>query len=61
MARGGSLGATYMEPADSEVSMSKEEIIASIDVAMGGHVAEKIILGDKLISSGCGSDLQHAS
>lgn len=61
VARGGSLGATYMEPPDSEVSMSKEELIASIDVAMGGHVAEKIILGDKLISSGCGSDLQKAS
>jgi ATP-dependent Zn protease len=61
VARGGSLGATYMEPSDSEVSMSKEDLIASIDVAMGGHVAEKIILGDKLISSGCGSDLQKAS
>lgn len=61
VARGGSLGATYMEPPDSEVSMSKEELMASIDVAMGGHVAEKIILGDKLISSGCGSDLSKAS
>lgn len=54
---GHSLGATFMEPSDSEVSMSKEEVMAHIDVAMGGHVAERMILGDKLISSGCGSDL----
>jgi len=46
-----------MEPSESEVAMSKEEVMAYIDVAMGGHVAEKIVLGDKLISSGCGSDL----
>jgi len=50
-----------MEPSESEVSMSKEQIIAHIDVAMGGHVAEKLVLGDKLISSGCGSDLQGAT
>ena len=28
---------------------------------MGGHVAEKLIIGDKKISSGCGSDLQGAT
>jgi len=61
VARGGSLGATYMEPDDSEVSMSKEQLLAQIDVSMGGHVAEKMVLGDKLISSGCGSDLQGAT
>ena len=44
VARGGSLGATYMVPDDS-VSMTKEKILAEIDVAMGGHVAEKLIIG----------------
>jgi len=28
---------------------------------MGGHVAEKLVIGDKKISSGCGSDLQGAT
>ena len=56
VARGGSLGATYMVPDDS-VSMTKEKILAEIDVAMGGHVAEKMIIGNNKISSGCGSDL----
>lgn len=60
VARGGSLGATYMVPDDSP-SMTKEKILADIDVAMGGHVAEKLIIGRKNITSGCGSDLQGAT
>ena len=31
--------------------------MANIDVAMGGHIAEKIFIGDYKITSGCGSDL----
>jgi ATP-dependent metalloprotease len=60
VARGGSLGATYMVPDDSP-SMTKEKILAEIDVAMGGHVAEKLIIGKENITSGCGSDLQGAT
>ena len=51
-----------MEPDDSDsISFSKEKLLASIDVAMGGHVAERLVLGDKEITSGCGSDLQGAT
>ena len=58
VARGGSLGATYMVPKESsQTSMNKDEILAQIDVAMGGHVAEKLVIGNGKISSGCGSDL----
>jgi ATP-dependent metalloprotease len=60
VARGGSLGATYMVPEDS-VSTTKEKILADIDVAMGGHVAEKLVIGNEKISSGCSSDLQGAT
>lgn len=60
VARGGSLGATYMVPDDSP-STTKEKILADIDVAMGGHVAEKLIIGSKNVTSGCGSDLQGAT
>ena len=28
---------------------------------MGGHVAEKLIIGNSQVSSGCGSDLQGAT
>lgn len=41
--------------------MTKEKILAEIDVAMGGHVAEKLIIGNSKISSGCGNDLQGAT
>ena len=36
-------------------------MLAQIDVAMGGHVAEKLIIGNEKITSGCGSDLQGAT
>ena len=40
VARGGSLGATYMVPNESDsLSLTKEKVLARIDVAMGGHVA----------------------
>jgi len=61
VARGGSLGATYMEPDDSEVSMNKEQVLAELDVAMGGHVAERLVLGELELTSGCGGDLQGAT
>lgn len=58
VSRGGSLGATYMVPGDdTEQSRNKAQILAHIDVAMGGHVAEKLLIGSEKISSGCGSDL----
>lgn len=41
--------------------MNKAEILSQIDVAMGGHVAEKLIVGTEDITSGCGSDLQGAT
>lgn len=62
MARGGALGATFMVPDEAaQTSMNKAQILAQIDVAMGGHVAEKLIIGNEKISSGCGSDLQGAT
>ena len=58
VSRGPSLGATYMIPNESDmVSQSKDKILAEIDVAMGGHVAERLVIGKENISSGCGSDL----
>ena len=32
-----------------------------IDCAMGGHIAEEMVMGDKNITSGCGSDLKNAT
>jgi ATP-dependent Zn protease len=58
VARGGSLGATFMVPNESDsLSLTKEKVLARIDVAMGGHVAEELFIGEKFVTTGCGSDL----
>ena len=36
-------------------------MLAQIDVAMGGHVAEKLIIGTEKITSGCSNDLMNAT
>ena len=41
--------------------MTKEKALAQIDVAMGGHVAEKLFIGHDKITSGCGSDFANAT
>lgn len=62
VARGGSLGATYMVPDESDsLSTTKEKVLASIDVAMGGHVAEELFIGATKMTTGCGSDLDAAT
>jgi ATP-dependent metalloprotease len=51
-----------MIPDESEMlSLTKEKVLAHVDVAMGGHVAERIFLGKENITSGCGSDLKSAT
>jgi ATP-dependent metalloprotease len=46
VARGSSLGATFMVPDESDMlSTNKDKVLANIDVAMGGHVAEKLFIG----------------
>lgn len=58
VARGGSLGATYFVPDDSDsLGMKKDKLIAHIDVCMGGHCAEELFIGKEKITSGCSSDL----
>ena len=61
VARGGSLGATFMEPDESNLSTTKIKCLADIDTAMGGHVAEKLFIGEKKITTGCSNDLQGAT
>ena len=62
VARGGSLGATYFQPDDSDsLGMKKDKLLAYIDTCMGGHCAEELFLGKANITSGCGSDLQQAT
>jgi len=51
-----------MVPNESDmVSSTKDKILAEIDVAMGGHVAEKLVIGKREITSGCSADLAAAT
>lgn len=61
MPRGLTLGVTHTLPEMDKVSMSKAEMLASIDVAMGGKVAEEIVYGPDAVTSGCGSVRLHKS
>lgn len=61
MPRGDSLGHTQMLPELDQVSQSKMELMASIDVSMGGKVAEELIYGPDNVTTGCSSDLQNAT
>ena len=55
MPRGHALGMTSFMQEMDKVSMAKNEYFASIDVAMGGKVAEQIIYGEDNVTSGCSS------
>ena len=48
-------------PEKDELSWSKKQLLARMDVAMGGRVAEEIIFGLDNITTGASSDLEHAT
>ena len=55
MPRGQSLGMTMSMPEMDEVSRSKKQYFAEIDVCMGGKIAEEIIYGGDEVTSGATS------
>jgi len=48
-------------PEKDELSWSKMQLTARMDVAMGGRVAEEIVFGPDNITSGASSDLETAT
>ena len=61
MPRGHALGYVSQLPAEDETSMSKEQMMAQLDVLMGGRVAEEMVFGLKKVTSGASSDLKKAT
>jgi len=61
MPRGGSLGMVTMLPEGDQTSQSFKEMIAFMDVAMGGRVAEELTFGKDDVTSGAMSDIQSAT
>lgn len=61
MPRGHALGLTQMLPELDKVSETKKEMMAQIDVCMGGKVAEELIYGPDNVTTGASSDIQNAT
>ncbi|KAF1350778.1 intermembrane space AAA protease IAP-1 [Delphinella strobiligena] len=61
MPRGHALGLTQMLPELDKVSETKKEMMAQIDVCMGGKVAEELIYGADNVTTGASSDIQSAT
>ncbi len=57
--RGMAGGYTQRLPSEELHYQTKTKLMGDIAIAMGGHVAERILLGD--VSTGSTSDLKHAS
>lgn len=61
MPRGQSLGMVTMLPDGDQTSQSYKEMMAMMDVAMGGRVAEELIFGPENVTSGAMSDISQAT
>lgn len=61
MPRGHALGLTQMLPELDKVSETRREMMAQIDVCMGGKVAEELIYGADNVTTGASSDIQSAT
>jgi ATP-dependent metalloprotease len=59
--RGMSLGMVMQLPEKDETSVTRRQLLARLDVCMGGRVAEELIFGDAEVTTGASSDLQQAT
>uniref|UniRef100_A0A453EY45 AAA+ ATPase domain-containing protein n=1 Tax=Aegilops tauschii subsp. strangulata TaxID=200361 RepID=A0A453EY45_AEGTS len=59
--RGMALGMVAQLPDKDETSVSRKQMLARLDVCMGGRVAEELIFGDSEVTSGASSDFEQAT
>merc|ERR1719240_1626904 len=60
MPRGNALGMVSYLPEKDQMNLSRQQMLAHIDVCMGGRMAEEIIFGADQVTTGASSDLQQA-
>ncbi|CAB9501757.1 metalloprotease FTSH [Seminavis robusta] len=61
MPRGNSLGMVTQLPEGDQTSQSLKQMLATMDVMMGGRVAEEVIFGADNVTSGASSDIMQAT
>jgi ATP-dependent metalloprotease len=61
MPRGQALGMVMQLPEGDQTSMTRQQMLAKLDVCMGGRVAEELIFGEDQVTSGASSDIQQVS
>lgn len=61
MPRGRALGMVMQLPVDDQLSLTKEQMLARMDVAMAGRVAEEQIFGDANVTTGASNDFEQAT
>src|ERR671914_162315 len=59
--RGRALGLAFTLPEDDRVSITRQQIEASLAMAFGGRVAEEMIFGRDRVTTGASSDIQKAT
>ena len=61
MPRGNALGMVTQLPEGDQTSQSLKQMLATMDVCMGGRVAEELIFGPDNVTSGASSDIMSAT
>jgi len=59
--RGNTLGMVAYLPEKDQLNLTREQMLAHIDICMGGRVAEELIFGRESVTTGASSDLQQAT
>ena len=59
--RGRALGLVLQLPDGDQTSYSYKQMLARLDVCMGGRIAEELVFGKDSVTSGASSDIQQAT